>query len=73
MSGLAAVEREAKPDMVGVAIFDRHDKILQEHADLVELAWSKREIENYFCTREVLLRYAEQPSSSPCPPLLHRR
>ncbi len=63
--------REAKPDMVGVAIFDRLDKILQEHADLVELAWSKREIENYFCTREVLLRYAEQLAAEDGPLFEH--
>lgn len=52
--------REAKRDLVGVALFDRPDRLLQEHADLVELAWTRREIENYFCIREVLIRFAAQ-------------
>lgn len=52
--------KEAKSDLVGIALFDRLDKELLEHDDLVELMWSKREIENYFCKREVLLKFAEQ-------------
>lgn len=50
--------REAKPDFVGVAIFDRLDRKLQEGQPLHELAWQRREIENYLCQREVLLAYA---------------
>jgi len=55
--------REAKPDLVGIAIFDRLDKILEENTPLRELMWMRREIENYFCTEEVLLAFAahEQP------------
>jgi len=52
--------REAKRDLVGIALFDRLDKTLQDHADLIELAWTRREIENYICTRNVLLRFAAQ-------------
>ena len=55
--------KEAKPDMVGLALFDKIDKELQEHNDLVELMWSRREIENYVCTRDVLLRFAAQAAA----------
>ena len=50
--------REAKPDLVGIAIFDRLDKELQQGTPLVELMWDKREIENYFCRQDVLEAYA---------------
>lgn len=50
--------REGKPDFVGVAIFDRLDRQLQEGQPLRELMWRQREIENYLCQREVLLAYA---------------
>lgn len=50
--------REAKPDFVGIAIFDRLDKKLQEGQPLLELMWQRREIENYLCQRDVLLAYA---------------
>lgn len=50
--------REAKPDLVGVAVFDRLDKELQPTPALRERAWRRREIENYFCTERVLTAYA---------------
>jgi hypothetical protein len=50
--------REAKQDLVGVAIFDRLDKELQPTEELNELMWRRREIENYFCIEDVLLAYA---------------
>ncbi len=50
--------REAKTDLVGIAIFDRLDKELQSAWPLVEMMWRRREIENYFCTEDVLLAYA---------------
>lgn len=50
--------QEAKADLVGIAIFDRLDKELQTNAPLTEVMWHRREIENYFCTRDVLLAYA---------------
>lgn len=49
---------EAKRDLVGIAIFDRLDKGLQQTGSLRELMWQRREIENYFCTEAVLLAYA---------------
>ena len=51
--------REAIPGLAGLALFDRLDKTLNEDPDLVELMWTKREIENYVCHREALLLFAE--------------
>lgn len=50
--------REAKKDLVGIAIFDRLDTELQTAKGLTETMWRRREIENYFCMEEVLLSYA---------------
>lgn len=49
---------EAKDDLVAVALFDRLDKELQSGTPLMELMWRRREIENYFCTRDVLIAFA---------------
>lgn len=46
--------REAKPDLVSLALFDRVDKELQTGSQLVEKMWSQREIENYLVTPESL-------------------
>lgn len=50
--------REAKTNLVGIAIFDRLDRELQTAEGLTEIMWRRREIENYFCMEEVLLAYA---------------
>lgn len=50
--------REAKDNLVGVAIFDRLDSELQSAQGLTETMWRRKEIENYFCMEEVLLAYA---------------
>ena len=50
--------REAKTDLVGIAIFDRLDKELQTAEGLTEMMWRRKEIENYFCMESVLLAYA---------------
>ncbi len=52
--------REAKPDLVGVAIFDRLDMSLNSDPNLRQAMWQRREIENYLCTRAVLLAFAKQ-------------
>ncbi len=54
---------EAKQDLVGIAIFDRLDSIPGNLGARLE-QWRRREIENYLCSREVLLAYArsEQPN-----------
>jgi Fe-S cluster assembly ATPase SufC len=50
--------KEAKSDLVAIAIFDRLEKELQIGGPLEETMWSRREIENYFCAEDVLLAYA---------------
>lgn len=52
--------REAKQDLVGIAIFDRLEKNLQQEAPLREAMWQRREIENYFCSEDILLTWATQ-------------
>ena len=42
--------REAKPNLVGFALFDRLDKELHVGTQLVERMWAQREIENYLVT-----------------------
>lgn len=49
---------EAKPDLVGLAIFDRLDKRLRAEGPLQERMWQRREIENYVCLPETLLSFA---------------
>jgi len=50
--------REAVPELVGVAIFDRLDKDLPPDLGAKGLTWRRREIENYFCSKATLLSYA---------------
>lgn len=50
--------REAKNDLVGLALFDRLNAELQSARGLKEAMWRRREIENYFCMEEVLIAYA---------------
>ena len=52
--------REAKADLVGVALYDRLDLRLNDDPHIKQLMWKRREIENYLCTREVLLAYARE-------------
>lgn len=51
--------QEAKPDLLGFALFDRIDKPLASGTPLTETQWQKREIENYLCFESVLLAYAK--------------
>ncbi len=51
--------KEAKPDFIGFALFDRLDSALMDGADLVEMMWKRKEIENYLCSPAALLSYAE--------------
>ena len=56
--------REAKPDLVGIAIFDRIERSLYNESGLVETMWRRREIENYLCREDVLLAYARQQDAA---------
>ena len=51
--------REAKSDLVGIGIYDRLERELPENSFLKHIMWNKKEIENYLCTEDVLLAYAE--------------
>jgi ABC-type taurine transport system ATPase subunit len=50
--------REAKTDLVGIALYDRLDN-LTEDPHLQQTMWRRREIENYLSQRSTLLSYAE--------------
>ncbi len=52
--------REARPDLVGIAIFDRLERPLPPPPELGAegMTWKRREIENYLCIPNVLLAYA---------------
>jgi predicted ATPase len=52
--------QEAKPDLVGLAIYDSIQQNLDESGALRELKWTQREIENYLCYPETLLAFADQ-------------
>lgn len=61
--------REALPDLKGIAIFDRIGLIEQDSLECLE--WSRREIENYFCSRATLEAYAQESAKLDVPePLL---
>jgi ABC-type lipoprotein export system ATPase subunit len=55
--------REARPDLFGLAIFDRLDKEIEEKPGLQQMMWQRRELENYLCMEEVLLAYARGQES----------
>ena len=53
--------REAYPSLVGIVIFDRLDRTLdEEKPGLTQMMWQRRELENYLCMEEVLLQYARE-------------
>ena len=51
--------REACPGLRGFALFDQLNLPDEPGAALVEHSWEKREIENYLCNRDVLLRWVD--------------
>jgi len=50
--------REAKADLVGIAIFDRLARPLPTEPYLRQETWSRYEIENYLTSREALVAFA---------------
>lgn len=50
--------REAKRDLVGIGIYDRLDREPESKPELRQVMWKRREIENYLCQPETLIRYA---------------
>jgi ABC-type branched-subunit amino acid transport system ATPase component len=59
--------REAKPDLAGIAIFDRLERGVAEGSALVERMWQGREIENYLCSRDVLEAWTASESRASGP------
>lgn len=59
--------REAKNDLVGIAIFDSIAQDLDENGPLCELKWSRNEIENYLSDSETLFAFASEPEGTPGP------
>ena len=59
--------REAKPDLVGLALFDSIAQDLRQNGPLFEVKWRRCEIENYLCYPETLLAYAEHMEDEPGP------
>jgi hypothetical protein len=51
--------REAVPGLKGFAIFDRLGRPLPEDLGAEGFMWARKEIENYLCTPETLVAYAE--------------
>ena len=52
--------REACPDLYGFALFDRLNLLDGGSQVLTEYSWQRREIENYLCSRDVLLRWVDE-------------
>ena len=52
--------KEAVPDLKGIAIFDNLRQDVEKGNDFEILQWSRREIENYLCDREILITYARE-------------
>jgi len=52
--------REAKPNLIGYALFDRLDTTLQSSGGLVEHMWPRREFENYLAPTKTLPEYARR-------------
>jgi len=50
--------QEAKNDLLGIAIFDRIEPFEPSFGNFIKLIWKKREIENYLCYKEILIKYA---------------
>ena len=52
--------REACPDLLGFALFDRLNLPGEANDVLREYSWLKREIENYLCSKDLLLRWVKE-------------
>jgi ABC-type taurine transport system ATPase subunit len=50
--------REARADLIGVAVYDRLAQEPPSDPNLNQLMWRQRELENYLCRRETLLDFA---------------
>jgi ABC-type Mn2+/Zn2+ transport system ATPase subunit len=53
-----------EPDLKGLCLFDRIGRNKNSDDPMPVLEWSKRELENYFCTPEILIRWAFSMANS---------
>ena len=51
--------REARSDLVGMALYDRLDSGLHPDPNVSQKMWRRREIENYLCRHSTLIAFAE--------------
>lgn len=56
--------QEAKPDLTGIALFDRPSGGIPRLDPVHCLTWQQREIENYVCTPATLLAFADRHSDA---------
>ena len=49
---------DAKSDLVGIGVYDRDARTLEDSPYLLEIRWKRKEIESYFAIPSVLLRFA---------------
>lgn len=61
--------REAKTDLVGIAIYDKLDNAPPEDPNITQRTWRKREIENYLCEHDVLVSWASSKAEKEHGPL----
>lgn len=51
--------REAKSDLAGLALYDRLEPPPPADPNIQQAMWARREIENYLCSRDTLLAFAQ--------------
>ena len=61
--------KEAKPDLVGIAVFDKLENPLPQDPNITQRMWEKREIENYLCQSDVLVSWARSKAENEHGPL----
>jgi hypothetical protein len=59
--------REARPDLAGIALFDRIDEAPRADTPLEETMWRRRELENYLALPEALDAYAAASAEAGIP------
>jgi ABC-type cobalamin/Fe3+-siderophores transport system ATPase subunit len=53
-----------EPSLKGICLFDRLNRTSIEDEPMTVMCWKKREIENYFTTKEVLIRWASSKADT---------
>lgn len=51
--------REAKSDLLGVAVYDRLENALPDDPTITQRMWKRKEIESYLCSKDVLIKWAQ--------------